>query len=439
MSSLARPPAGYEDLLRGGLSGSTPQLAQGNEPNLVSQHVAFASPMDIQQMSDMLDAQFRLREAAQAGRAQAIRALVAMAEALCPSQWDSKMRTGHSPEEWTPEQMGEFIVRHTLAELQRVYVAQQPDLVAEYERTSRELTAAREEIGRLKLQLQHAQASARTTAEQLAQAARGSRGVRAAPLPAQGGQVETESPGATDYETGDTRQLDAVPLDRVDAVIKLMATTGLSRSDEIREHLAEEWGARRGSSRVGLSVRAALYHNLVESFPCVVEWPGEKTRQFLVLTPAGRARAVELNAVPVENEYETGMKVHKTADHLYLVLKTADILRAEGYAEVTYLPECFQVNNGEYCPDIAGREDGRLAYVECERSQDKAREAKWSRAAQANGGVIRIVTPNRKIMDAITSEIKATTGSEFKIWAFNISEYSGGSRGPNGSIWTHQR
>ena len=162
-------------------------------------------------------------------------------------------------------------------------------------------------------------------------------------------------------------------------------------------------------------------------------------RQFLVLTPAGRARAVELNAIPVQNEYETGMKLHKTADHLYLVLTATDILRAAGYTEVSFLPECFQVAGGEYCPDIAAREDGRLVYVECERSQDKAREAKWSRAAQANDGIIRLITPNRKIMDAITSEIKATTGSAFKIWAFNISEYAAKKRGQDGSLWLHQR
>jgi hypothetical protein len=252
-------------------------------------------------------------------------------------------------------------------------------------------------------------------------------------------QVEPEPPAPPDVEPSDTRLLDAVPPDRLDAVIRLIAGTGLSRSDEIRERLAADWGVHRGSSRVGLPVRAAVHYGLVEAYPCVVEWPGEKTRQFLVLTPAGRARAVELRVVPVESEYEMGIKIHKTADHLYLVLKAADILRAEGFADLTYLPECFPVAGRDYCPDISTREDGRIVYVECERSQDKAREAKWSRAGQANGGTIRLVTPNRKIMDAITSEIKATTGSEYMIWAFNVSEYAAGNRGPNGSIWTHQR
>jgi hypothetical protein len=253
------------------------------------------------------------------------------------------------------------------------------------------------------------------------------------------GRAESESTEEADEEKERTGELEAVSSERVDTVIRIMAVTGLSRSDEVRERLAREWGAHRKSSRVGLPVRAALHHGLVETFPCIVEWPGERTRQFLVLTPAGRARAVEVGFVPVENEFEAGMKLHKTADHLYLVLKTADILRAEGFEEVTYLPECLQVSDGEYCPDIATRKDGRIVYVECERSQSKAREVKWTRAAAANGGTICLVTPNRKIMDAITSEIKATTGSEFKIWAFNISEYAAGSRGASGSIWTHQR
>ncbi|MCC7358079.1 MAG: hypothetical protein IT317_01280 [Anaerolineales bacterium] len=390
-------------------------------------------------MSDMLDAQFRLREAAQASRVHAIRALVTTAEALCPSQWDAEKRAGHSPEEWPPEHIGEFVVRHTLSALQHGYLAQQTDLAAEYERTSRELTAANGELSRLKLQLQHAQAVARNAAAQSGQTAQGKHGVRAVAQASPAESAESEPAEVAGELTDGAKELEAVSPERIDAVIKVMAATGLSRSDEVRERLAVEWGARRSSSRVGLPVRAALHRGLVDTFPCIVEWPGERTRQFLVLTPAGRARAVELGVVPVESEFEGGMKLHKTADHLYLVLKTADILSADGYEAVTYLPECLQVADGEYCPDIAARKDGRIVYVECERSQIKAREAKWTRAAEANGGTIYLVTPNRKIMDAITSEIKATTGSEHKIWAFNISEHAAGSRGPNGSIWTHQR
>jgi len=439
MSSFSKPPNGYEDMLRGGLGSSEQGPVQGNAQHSTRRNALPASPLDHQQMSDMLDAQFQLREVAQVGRAQAIRALVETAEALCPSQWDKVKRAGHNPEEWAPENMGKFIVRHTLSELQRVYVAQQPDLAAEYERTSSELISAREELGRLKLQLQQAQASARTTAEKLAQAASGRRGARAANLPSPDEQVEVAQAGSTDDDADDAHQLAAVPLDRIDAVIKLMATTGLSRDDKIREQLAEELGVDRGSGRVSLPARAIVHHGLVMPFPCVVEWPGEKARRFLVLTAAGRARAVELKAIPVPNEYEAGMKLHKTADHLYLVLTATDILRGAGYTEVSFLPECFQVAGGEYCPDIAAREEGRLVYVECERSRDKAREAKWSRAAQANDGIIRLITPNRKIMDAITSEIKATTGSAFKLWAFNISEYAAKKRGQDGSLWLHQR
>lgn len=432
-------PHGFEDLLRGGYRGSEQGGAQGSRQQPAPPVSSASTAMDVQQMSDMLDAQFRLREAAQAGRVHAIHALVATAEALCPGPWDSEKRAGHSPEDWPPERISEFMVRHILAELQHGYLAKQPDLAAEYERTNRELTVARDEINRLRLQLQHAQVSVRTQADQPSLASRGKRGAQSLVHPSPTIPADNEPAERVDEESEGARELEAVAQDRVDSVIKVMAATGLSRSDEVRERLAVEWGVRRSSSRVGLPVRAALDRGLVDTFPCIAEWPGERMRQFLILTPAGRARAVELTVIPVESEFESGMKLHKTADHLYLVLKAADILHAEGYTDVTYLPECLQLADGVYCPDIATRNDGRIVYVECERSQPKAREAKWTRAAEANGGTIYLVTPNRKIMDAITSEIKATTGSEFKIWALNIGEYAAGNRGPNGSIWTHQR
>jgi hypothetical protein len=438
VSALSQPGAGFEDLLRGGPRDTAPRPPVPASHYLASTLGRPSGTMDLQQMSDMLDAQFRLREAAQAERAKAVLALIATAEALCASWWDEAKRAGHAPEDWAPEAISAFIVRHAPTAVS-CGAAESPSLAAEYERMAHDLTLAHEENGRLRLQLQQTQASAQALAEKATQADRNRCGARQAPplAPTPAASVETVS--ADENDPADGKELGAVPAERVDDVIRLIAGTGLSRADEIRERLAAELSVHRGSSRVGLPLKAALHRGLLAAHACVVEWPGERMRQFLVLTPTGRARAVELKTVPVDNEYESGLRLHKTAEHLYLVLRTTDILRAEGYGEVNYLPACMQVGGGEYCPDISAHEGGRQVYVECERSRDKAREAKWSRAAQANGGIIRLVTPNRKIMNSITSEIKATTGSEFKIWAFNISEYAGGARGPDGSIWLHQR
>jgi hypothetical protein len=396
-----------------------------------------ASVLDVQQMSDMLDAQFRLREAAQAGRTQAVRALVVVAEALCARQWDDAKRAGNEPENWPSEQISAFIVQHARSDLQRAALAARPDLASDYERLATELADARADRGRLVAELERAQADARRLATELVRATRGKQG-RAQDAEPMAGEDGIGCVQAGD-EPHDAKQLNAVPAERVDALISLIASSGLSRSDEVREKLAAEWGVERGSSRVGLAVRAALHRGLLEARPCVVEWPGEKTRHFLVLTMAGLARADELGVTMAPSEYELGLKHHKTADHLYLVLKAADVLRAEGYGEVNFAPECIEVGNGQYCPDIAALEAGKPAFIECERSKDKLREAKWERAAKANGGIIRLITPNRKVMDAITSEIKATTGSRHKIWAFNISEYAAGARGANNSLWLHQR
>src|SRR3981081_3718873 len=70
---------------------------------------------DIQQMQDLLAIQVRLRDAAQLNRAAAVRALVGLAEALCVGPWDEEKRAGRNPEEWPPERIGEFVIRHLRA------------------------------------------------------------------------------------------------------------------------------------------------------------------------------------------------------------------------------------------------------------------------------------------------------------------------------------
>ncbi|MCC6189057.1 MAG: hypothetical protein IT318_08475 [Anaerolineales bacterium] len=390
-------------------------------------------------MRDMLDWQIRLREATQLECSVLRRALVEVAEATCVSQWDAEKRAGRNPEQWPGEQIGAFVIRHARAEQRRAWLMERPDLPDESERLLKERAADREEIDRLKLQLEHFQASTRTLAERVAQLTAGKKGTKSKQDAAGSADIPDQSESRLEGEDESAAPLEPVPPERIDALVKLIASTGISRSDDIREQLAAQWCISRASGRVGYTVRVAAHQGLLEAYPCTVEWPGEKTRQVLALSVAGRIRAEQLGVAPVTSEYETGLKHHKTPEHLYVVLKAADILRAEGYTDVNQFPDCVRVDDGDYCPDITARKNGHLVYIECERSQNKAREVKWSRAGQVNGGTIFLVTPNRKLMDSITSEIKATTGSTFKISAFNISEYLGKARGQDGSIWLHQR
>jgi hypothetical protein len=325
-----------------------------------------------------------------------------------------------------------------MSAIQRGYLAQRPGLAEDYEKLSGDLSAAREELNRLKLQLHYAQETARTTATTQAVQPIVQNSLAEVEASNTGQPKPTSAKAAPDRADID-RKIDAVPTKHVDAVITAMATTGLSRSDKVRAHVAAKWKARPNGGRVGYAIRAAERRGLVDTVPCTVGWKGETTRTFLVLTRAGQARAAELGVTLAESEFSAGIKWHKTASHLYLVLKTFDILRAEGFEEVNYLPRPVEIAGGEYCPDITARQDGRLIYVECERSQFKEREIKWSRAAEANNGRIYLVTPNLQVQNTITSEIAATTGSEFEVWAFSITEYAAGVRGEGGSIWTYRR
>ena len=345
-------------------------------------------------------------------------ALVALAEMLCPLAWDLAQRAGQNPATWPPEAIGRLIAEHA-----------PPDLRAAYRRQTEELTSLETEVRRLRQDFHHMQALATRQREALERLQRGAQ--RAAP------EAATEPAPPKPKRPAELRALARVPEARVDSLLWVMATTGLSRSDRLRARLGDMENVSPSSSRVGLVVRAALERGLVEARPCRVDWPGPKTRTFLLLTPLGRARVVQRGRAPVPDEYTAGLRAHKTPEHLYLVLYTADLLRA-GDDEVDWLPECRTVGDGEYCPDLHVYDGRRSLYVECERSYNKVRPAKWQRAGRANGGTIYLVAPNRRIMQAVLHEIALTTGSTFRVWAFNLSEHARGRRGPGGSVWAYQ-
>ena len=165
-------------------------------------------------MRDMLDWQIRLREATQLECSVLRRALVEVAEATCVSQWDAEKRAGRNPEQWPGEQIGAFVIRHARADQRRAWLLERPDLPDEYERLLKERAADREEIDRLRLQLEHFQASTRTLAERVAQLTAGRKGTKSKQDEASSADVPDQSELRLEGEDESAAQLEPVPRPR---------------------------------------------------------------------------------------------------------------------------------------------------------------------------------------------------------------------------------
>lgn len=406
-------------------------------------------PAEMQQLIDLLDNQIRLREVAQAERGIAMRSLVDLAESVCVVAWDEEKRRGANPESWPPAKIAEFIRQQAREALRRVDLSHDPQLLEKFQALAAENATLQAENSRLSAQVQNSQASIATLSNRLAELNATLRvdsdKAQSLPLPlfkkdepskiaADETEVKADAPG----ELAD--RIASVPPERIDDLLKLIASTGLARRPLISEKLALAWNVGKRSSAVHYAIRAAEQQGLLRIVSTTVEWKGGSRSDFIVPTELGHARAVELGITPIDrNEYIAGIKRHMTPEQLYLVLKAADILTAEGYTDVNWLPEGVTVEGGDYCPDITAWENGHLVYIECERSRDKARGTRWESAAQVNGGIIRLISPNMDILQRVVGEINAVTANAYRTWAFTISDYQADRRGPDGSLWFYQR
>jgi hypothetical protein len=427
----------FRDWLQGREAPSVSTLSQmtPDQASLGGSAAQCVAP-EVQQMQDMLAIQVRLREAAQLNRATAVRALIGIAEATCVGPWDEEKRSGRNPEDWPPERIGEFVIRHLRLTLRSAALAKRPELAEQYERLAQELADARQEVGRLRVQLQYTQAAAQRPAEGEPRVFVGQRrGARVASHPsivqsAAAEPVTTQTPAPRDQ---------AAPQPRVDELVRLMAASGLARDAEIRRQLAARWGTNPAGTEVVQAIVTAIHGSLVAGHACAVDWAGDKSGQFLTLTPAGSTRARELGVEPAGSEFELGLRRSWSAEHLYLALTAAEILGTENYTDVNLEPDKLKIDGTEFCPDLAAREGGAIVHIECPVSRSEARAINWKIVAKAGDGIIRLVTPTRKTMDAVTSEIKASVAAEPTIWASNVADYLAGQRGPNGTFWIHQR
>lgn len=410
-------------------------------------------------------------------RTRAIAELHRLAQALSHDEWDGLLRAGKNPELWTPGQIADLVIRSVEKKLRSAQFSQDPALAENYQQTAGELSQAKADIDGLRQRLH----SAETTVREMKDAAlkEALRKQKYAEEKAQTGYVKqrVSSPprapvaapraaepalslskgdvppvvAVEDYSDGDEIITPEQSNERRDDVVRVLASGVACRAKDVRAALAKKWGLQNenGTQR---QIKLAVKAGLIDIKQATLEWGGKPTGNMFVLTTQGRDFAKSLGVQIVRGQYEIGMALHKSVDHLYLILEIADLLRDDGYRDVDPFPPSMTLpGNKQYQPDIKARmpsPDNTIISIEVERNTYKAtdrddRSGKWLRAAEAGRSVIHLVTPSNEALTAIVTEIdgvrKKNPGQKMGVKAFSVSDFrTQKSAHGTGVVWVAQ-
>lgn len=389
-----------------------------------------------------------------------------LAQALCGVEWDRQSRAGKHPELRLPSQTADLIIRSVENRLRSAQVSQEPDLVENYQRVSAELSQAKGEMDGLRQRLHSAETAVREMKEAaLKEAMRRQQNAESRAQTAFAKQRASSPPPAPrapvaappvvaveDYSDedgdGDDKAAPEKRNERRDDVVCVIAATGLCRGKDVREELAKKWKVKNDNAR--RHVFRAAAEGLLNVKEIDLEWGGKPKGNIFVLTAQGHALAKSLGMQPVKGQYERGMALHKSEEHLYLILEIADILIANGYRDVDPFPPSVTLRGGnqQYQPDIRARmpsPNDTVILIEAERDTYKAadradRSGKWLRAAEAGRGMIYLITPNNEAMATIVAEIDAVRKQKpqqkIQVKAFSVSDFRPQKGAPGtGIVW----
>jgi hypothetical protein len=229
--------------------------------------------------------------------------------------------------------------------------------------------------------------------------------------------------------------------EREAALVKLMGDTGECRRNKLADELAQQLSIQPRSASIGRYIQ-----NLADAEVISIQETARIARgsapEVLLLTEKGRDIYRSLFGREPTRVYDRLLARHKSVEHLYLNLETADLLRAEGYA-VDLEPSAITLADGsKFMPDLIASKDSETQYVECEREtrkNDLGWVRKWEIVLTATQGDIRVVTPDKAAMRALGSCIQFALGERnLKLFMTNLDDWRKGDRGKGGSFWLVQ-
>ncbi len=229
--------------------------------------------------------------------------------------------------------------------------------------------------------------------------------------------------------------------EREAALVKLMGDTGECRRNKLAENLARQLSIEPRSASIGRYIQ-----NLAEAEVISIQETARIARgsapEVLLLTEKGRDIYRSLFGREPSRLYDRLLARHKSVEHLYLNLETADLLRAEGCAVDLEPPVMTLADRSKFMPDLVASKDSETLYVECERETRKNELAwvrKWEIVLAATQGIIRVVTPDKAAMRTLGSGIQFALGErDLKLFMTNLDGWRRGERGKGGSFWLVQ-
>ena len=378
----------------------------------------------------MLDECGREVQEARLKAGQVLEVLVDLAGALCKAEFDAKLKEHGNLLAWAPAEIKEFILLQVERRLNISRLADKVNLAEQYHRLEEKYGALKSENSRLKVMFQQAELELAALREPLAQ-------------DEPSDQAQAEDLPAADTEAADQAAAEpTTDLGRTDDLVRLIAATGLARLSRIREKLALAWQVVPKSASVRIALNAAHEAGFIKLFETRTDWRGAAQSVFVELTPAGHARARELQVEPAESEIAEGVRRGLDLGRLNLILKAADILKDEGYQSVRMFPNKVMLpEDREHAPVLSVVDaEGVRHYVECERERVNGdRVNHWQLAAMANGGAVWLITTTPALQGQLVDDLHAARKSKaFEILACNVSSYLQKERGRDQSMWLHQ-
>lgn len=388
----------------------------------------------LRQLEALLEAQTRVRRAAEGRLRECRRQLERVAEALCAEAVDALRRQGPQGLAALDEaQVGDLVIAETRRRLNRLDAAEMAgrsvaDLLAE---AQEEVERLRAEVLRLRKEMAAVEERARqaeTKALVLAGMNDGARPAGAA-APPQTPEAEGEARGPGQAAAGPVAVeewdltlavaeeqlpgwigdwLSAQSRERDLALLRILGATGEARRGRAAALFARAIGVDPSAGSVGRAFRRLNKVGVVEIIEAQVGVRGQA--HFLRLSRQGEdAYRLLFGQDPAAAQTTELLNRHKSPEHAMLILATADVLEEAGW-QVDRFPAPVGVEaHGVYEPDLAGLDpEGQVAFVECERRTAKKaaeREEKWQRYYAASGGRLFVAVPDQEALEAIRSEV----------------------------------
>jgi len=407
----------------------------------------------LKQARAALEVARRLQRAAEEQRNAAVEQLRTIAASLLSTEWNLLRRDHPEAADWTPEQLGSWIIDTGTRKLNRMellgsgadilettayerdqWQAVAANLQQEVSRLTRERDESvsllqvrneenrqlREEIARLNRRIAELSAS-RMVAETLTVGA----------SPGQGGSVQPEN------TTGELSWLAGWQLSpdyaRDVEVLRVIGQYGYV----LRESIARALGM---DPRAGTAVRTfdrLREMEIIGEKACRMEGRGGKPPNLLFLTEKGRQayRAI-FGQEAIEPEDERLLQRHKSEEQVMLALQARAILETHNAEWIDLFPDPQPLpGGGVFEIDLIAVLDGQKIFVELERAPRGLRRVeKWERYARLTRSFYFFV-PNKDALNRLMTEISH--------WAYHHSDQAAGvvvhicqvSGARNGELW----